>query len=30
MVLWGKGERRVKEAVEVKRWKVASSMNLGA
>jgi len=30
MTLWGRGERSVNEAVEVRRWKVASSMNLGA
>lgn len=30
IVEWGSGERRVNEAVELKRWKVASSMNLGA
>ena len=26
----GRGERRVKDAVEVKKWKVASSMKVGA
>ena len=30
MVEWASGERRVKVAVEVRRWNVASSMNLGA
>lgn len=30
IVEWGSGERRVNVAVEVRRWKVASSMNLGA
>ena len=30
MVEWGRGESRVNVAVEVMRWNVASSMNLGA
>lgn len=30
MVEWGRGERRVNVAVEVRRWNVASSMNFGA
>lgn len=30
MVECGRGERRVKVAVEVRRWKVASSMKAGA
>ena len=30
MVECGSGERRVNVAVEVRRWNVASSMNLGA
>ena len=30
IVLCGRGESRVKPAVEVRIWKVASSMNLGA